>query len=122
MRIDKYLWCIRALKTRSLATEACRNGKVIVNDAECKPSKEVNIGDIIIIKNSSLTKTYQVNSILSNRVSAKLVPSYITDLTPEEEYYKFELNKKTKIIYRPKGLGRPTKKDRRDINKHTEIK
>jgi ribosome-associated heat shock protein Hsp15 len=115
LRIDKWLWAVRIFKTRSLSTEACKAGKVKINGIAGKASREVKLDDIIMINLGPVEKTIKVLGILSNRVSAKLVPGFAEDLTPKENYENAEVIRRTKLIYRPKGLGRPTKKDRRDI-------
>ncbi len=115
LRIDKWLWAVRVFKTRTLASEACKHGRVKINGTHVKASKEVKIGDIVIIDLNPVEKTFKVLEILKNRVSAKLVSDFAEDLTPQENYEKADIIRKTKLIYRPKGLGRPTKKDRRDI-------
>lgn len=116
-RIDKWLWSVRVFKTRSQATTACRKGKVIIDDQEVKPSREVKTGDIIKIDFKLFIKTVKVKELLDNRVSAKIVPQYMEDLTPEEEYNKQKIIKETNYEYRDRGAGRPTKKERRMIEK-----
>ncbi|MDY0779588.1 RNA-binding S4 domain-containing protein [Tenacibaculum sp. IB213877] len=115
MRIDKYLWCIRLFKTRNLATEACKKGHVKINDLNVKPSKEIFGSEAIIIRKNQINYKIKVLDIPTNRVGAKLVDLYRKDLTPKEEFEKTELLKFAKDYYRKKGTGRPTKKDRRDI-------
>jgi ribosome-associated heat shock protein Hsp15 len=117
VRIDKWLWAVRVYKTRSLATDACRNGKVSINGLPVKASREVKTEDEISIRQQQMTKTVKVIALLEKRVSAKLVPQFMEDLTPASEYEKVETIKAVSFIYRPKGQGRPTKKDRRDIEK-----
>lgn len=116
MRIDKFLWCIRYFKTRSIATEACKKGHVKINGDSVKASKLVFNGEIISVRKNQINYKLQVLDIPANRVGAKLVDLYIKDLTPKEEFEKFELLKYSKDYYRKKGTGRPTKKDRRDID------
>ena len=113
-RIDKWLWAIRAFKTRSQATEACRSGKVKVDDQPVKPSREVKTGMVITVQSGPVKKQIRVMELLHNRVGAKLVSQYMEDLTPEEEYQKLELLKASQKL-RPRGTGRPTKKERRDM-------
>jgi len=117
VRIDKWLWAVRVFKTRSLATDACRNGKVSINGQVVKASREVKPEDEISIRQQQMTKTVKVTALLEKRVSAKLAPQFMEDLTPASEYEKVETIKAVSFIYRPKGLGRPTKKERRDIEK-----
>lgn len=116
MRIDKYLWCVRVYKTRSMATEACKKGKVIVNENISKASQKVKEGDFINVRRGNLHMQFRVKAILKNRVGAKLVEQYLDDLTPQEEYDKEFLVKKKASEYRDRGLGRPTKKERREID------
>jgi ribosome-associated heat shock protein Hsp15 len=115
VRIDKWLWAVRIYKTRSQATIACRSGKVKVNESNIKPSHEIKIGEIISINLSVLQKKIMVKGLLTNRVSAKLVENYIDDLTPVEEYEKLKMKPEAGFEYRPRGIGRPTKKERREI-------
>lgn len=117
IRIDKWLWAVRIFKTRSLAGEACKSGKVMINDIPVKPSREVKLDDIITIRLRQLTKTVQVTGLLKNRVAAKFVINYLTDLTPKEEYDKLKMTKETNYEHRQRGFGRPTKKERRLIEK-----
>ena len=114
-RIDKYLWAIRTFKTRSDATEACKGGKVKVAGVNAKPSKEVKPGDLVQVKKGSITFTYKVLQPLEHRVGAKLVPEYAENLTPEAELEKLRAPVETFFITRDRGTGRPTKKDRREI-------
>ncbi|MCF8373614.1 MAG: RNA-binding S4 domain-containing protein [Bacteroidales bacterium] len=122
VRIDKYIWAVRIFKTRSQATDACKKGRVSVNGIEAKPSRGIKPGDEIRIKRPPVVHTYKVLQPLANRVSAKLVPDYILDITPEEELHKLEQNKFGGFFYRDKGTGRPTKKERRIIdNLNSEV-
>lgn len=116
MRIDKYLWCIRLFKTRSIATEACKKGHVKLNDSNCKPSKEIYGNELISIRKNQINYKIEVLDIPLSRVGAKLVDLFRKDVTPKEEFEKTELLKYSKDYYRKKGAGRPTKKDRRDID------
>ena len=114
-RIDKFLWAIRAFKTRTDATDACKGGKVKVAGANAKPSKEVKPGDVLTVKKGSVTYTYKVLQPLERRVGAKLVPEYALNLTPAAELEKLRAPVETFFITRDRGAGRPTKKDRREI-------
>ncbi len=116
MRIDKFLWCVRYYKTRSIATEACKKGHIRVNGQISKPSREVYIMDKIEVRKEQINYQLEVNEIPPNRVSAKLVALYISDTTPKEAFEAKALLKYAKDYYRKKGTGRPTKKDRRDID------
>ncbi|EAQ41277.2 RNA-binding S4 domain-containing protein [Polaribacter sp. MED152] len=120
MRIDKYLWCIRLFKTRSLATNACKKGQVKIDDANIKPSKEVFGNELIRVRKNQINYQIKVLDLPESRVGAKLVDLYRKDVTPKEEFQKNELLKYSKDYYRKKGTGRPTKKDRRDIEGFTD--
>ncbi|WP_299001938.1 RNA-binding S4 domain-containing protein [uncultured Tenacibaculum sp.] len=120
MRIDKYLWCIRLFKTRSIATDACKKGHVKLDGTNLKPSKEVFGNEEITIRKNQINYKIKILDLPPNRVSAKLVDLYRKDLTPKEEFEKTELLKYSKDYYRKKGTGRPTKKDRRDIDDYYE--
>jgi len=120
MRIDKYLWCVRYFKTRSLATEACNKGHIKINNAVVKASKDVFIGDAVTIRKNQIYYSFEVISIPTTRVGAKLVALYIIDTTPAEELERLELVKYSQDYYRGKGTGRPTKKDRRDLEEFTD--
>ena len=116
LRLDKYLWCIRVFKTRSEATEACNGNKVQVNGVPSKPSKEVKIGDMLVIRKGPVELTYRVKAALHARVGAALVPEYAENLTPEAELDKLHAPKEVFFVKRDKGTGRPTKKDRRTLD------
>lgn len=118
VRIDKWLWAVRAFKTRSMASDACRSGKVKINGQAVKPSRDVAVDDVIIVvKNPQFTRTLKVTQILANRVSAKLVPQYTEELTPKEEYDKLKKYNELNWERRDRGIGRPTKRERRDIDR-----
>ena len=121
MRIDKYLWCVRYYKTRTMATTACKKGHVRVNQDIVKPSREVYAQDIIELRKDQINYKLTVNDIPESRVGAKLVDIYRTDTTPKEQFEAQELLKYSKDYYRKKGVGRPTKKDRRDIDDFTDV-
>ena len=120
MRIDKYLWCVRYYKTRTLATTACKKGHIRVNQENVKPSREVYPQDTIDLRKDQINYKLTVNDIPLSRVGAKLVDIYRTDITPKEQFEAQELLKYSKDYYRKKGVGRPTKKDRRDIDGFTD--
>ncbi len=120
MRIDKFLWCTRYYKTRSLATEACKKGHVKQDGHNMKPSKEVFSGEKIIVRKQQINYELEVIDIPPNRVGAKLVDLYRKDLTPKEAFENQEFIKYSKDYYRKKGTGRPTKKDRRDIENYAD--
>ena len=120
MRIDKYLWCIRIFKTRSIATTACKKGQVKIDNTNVKPSKEVYGNELILVRKNQINYQIKVIDLPTSRVGAKLVDLYRKDVTPKEQFEKNELLKFAKDYYRKKGTGRPTKKDRRDIEDFTE--
>ncbi len=115
LRIDKYLWAIRVYKTRTDATDACKGGKVRVNGADTKPSKPVRPGDTIVARKGAVTYTYKVLQLIDRRQGAKLVPLYAENLTPQEELDKLRAPVETFFLKRDRGAGRPTKKDRRQM-------
>ena len=114
-RIDKYLWAIRVFKTRTGATEACKGGKVKVGTVNAKPSRAVQPGETITVRKGVATFTYKVLQLTDHRLGAKLVPDYAQNLTPEEELNKLRAPVETFFLTRDRGAGRPTKKDRREI-------
>lgn len=116
VRIDKYLWAVRLFKTRSLASEACRSGKILMNGYPVKPSRIINLNDIFTLRSNPIVFTYKVKELLSNRIGPKLVETYLENLTPPEELSKLELNTFSPLIKRDRGTGRPTKKERREID------
>ena len=116
MRIDKYLWCVRYYKTRNIATTACKKGHIKVNEQVVKPSREVYPTDKIELRKDQINYSLTVLDIPQNRVGAKLLDIYRVDSTPKSAFEAQELLKYSKDYYRKKGTGRPTKKDRRDID------
>jgi len=117
IRIDKFLWSVRIYKTRSIASDECRKGRIIINDIQIKPSRTVSKNEIIIVKKPPVNYSYRVLEPIENRVSAKLVEQFIEDLTPEAEKDKLNIRDSIGIIHRDKGTGRPTKKERRQIDR-----
>ncbi len=115
VRIDKYLWAIRAFKTRTDATEACKGGKVKIGNVNAKPSKAVQAGDILNVRKGAVTYVYKVVRPIEHRVGAKLVPDFAENLTPQTELDKLRAPMETFFLTRDRGAGRPTKKDRREI-------
>ena len=120
MRIDKYLWVTRYFKTRSIATDACKKGKIKINKTNVKPSKEVFIGEKITVRKNQINYELEILDIPPSRVGGKLVDLYRRDVTPKEAFENMELLKHSRDHYHKKGSGRPTKKDRRDIDDYTE--
>jgi len=115
-RIDKYLWSVRIYKTRTDATEACRSGRIRINEIQAKPSKEIKPGDVISVRRGNIHFTYRVIADVERRQPAKIVAQYIDNVTPQEELDKLNLPKESFFISRERGTGRPTKKERRDID------
>ena len=116
VRIDKYLWAIRVFKTRTEATDACKGGKIRVNGADIKPSKAVKPGDVIVARKGAVAYTYKVLELIDKRQGAKLVPRYAENQTLEEELAKLRAPVETFFLKRDRGTGRPTKKDRRQMD------
>lgn len=120
MRIDKFLWSVRYFKTRNIATNACKKGHIKVNDQVVKPSREVYPMDKITVRKNQINYQLEVLDIPKSRVGAKLVAIYRKDTTPKESFKHDELLKFAKDHYRKKGTGRPTKKDRRNIDDYLD--
>jgi ribosome-associated heat shock protein Hsp15 len=116
-RLDKLLWCLRVYKTRPAATEACRAGQVEAGGREAKPGRDVRIGDILTVRQSGLVRTLKVLGLPSSRVGAKLLPEYLQDLTPPEVYERHRQAHLESALARRRTEGRPTKKERRDLNR-----
>ncbi len=117
VRIDKWLWAVRFYKTRTQAADACKGGKVKMNGINMKASREVKVGDVIELHHNYIRRTVKVKVAAKNRVAAKLVPDLMEDLTPAEEFEKLEMIKQLNQEKRDRGTGRPTKKERRTIDK-----
>ncbi|GAP71748.1 heat shock protein 15 [Candidatus Symbiothrix dinenymphae] len=119
-RIDKWLWAVRLFKTRSLAAEECNKGRVSVNGVAAKPSRAVKVGDVVDVKKPPVTYSFRVLELTNNRVGAKLVATYLEDVTPPEQYEILELQKISGFVDRARGTGRPTKKERRELDEFLE--
>lgn len=117
IRIDKWLWAVRIFKTRTLASDACKAGKVKIGGQNVKASREIKLQEEISVQMGIYVKTVKVLGLIHNRVSAQLVPQFMEDLTPEAEYEKLKIQHEIKTEFRPRGLGRPTKKQRRLIDR-----
>jgi ribosome-associated heat shock protein Hsp15 len=115
IRLDKYLWAVRLYKTRSLATDACRTGHIRMNGQPLKPSHEIKVGEVYELTIEQLHKVIEVKELLGNRVGAKLVENYMIDRTPQEEYDRIQFIRQYSFEKRDRGSGRPTKRDRREI-------
>jgi len=120
VRIDKWLWSVRLFKTRTLAIEACKKGRVMIKDVPVKPSRMVKRDEVIQIKKSPIIYSFQVVDLIERRVGAKLVPNYMKDVTPASEYQILEMSKMSGFVDRARGTGRPTKKERRELDQFTD--
>ncbi len=119
-RADKFLWAVRLYKTRSKAADACKTKQIMIGDTIVKPSRMLQVGNEIKIKHPPVYKVYRIKQILHKRVGAKLVQDYIEDITPQEHLYTLDVINKNVKLQRDRGTGRPTKKDRRDLNEFFE--
>ncbi len=122
VRIDKWLWAVRVFKTRTIATEAIKKGRVTLGDnpAPVKPSRTVKVGDIVNVRKPPVTYSFRVLALTENRLGAKLVPEYMENITPQSQYDLLEVVKISGFVDRRKGLGRPTKREGRELSKFTE--
>ncbi len=116
VRIDKWLWAVRFFKTRSAATEACKKGRVLIADMQVKPSRMIKAGDIIKIRKPPVTYSFKVLQLSEKRMGAKMVPEFVLDITPEEELKILDIQRNMSWMKRDPGTGRPTKKERRDLD------
>lgn len=115
VRIDKWLWAMRVFKTRTIATDAVKKGRVTMGGLAVKPSRTIKAGDVIDVKKPPITYTFRVKALTENRLGAKLVPEYLENITPKEQYDLLEMTRISGFVDRRKGLGRPTKRDSRDL-------
>lgn len=120
VRIDKWLWAVRLFKTRSLAAEACKKGKVIIKNIPAKPSRNIKVGDVICIKRNPILFSFEVLALSENRMNAKLVPEFMRNVTTPDQLELIELGRLAGQTGRDRGTGRPTKKDRRNLDEFTE--
>ncbi|MBQ1816395.1 MAG: RNA-binding S4 domain-containing protein [Bacteroidaceae bacterium] len=119
-RIDKWLWAARIFKTRTIAADACKNGRVTLKGERVKPSRNIKVGDVIDVRKPPLTYTFRVKRAIENRVGAKLVPEIMENITSPDQYELLEMTRISGFVNRAKGTGRPTKKDRRMIDDFTD--
>ena len=119
-RIDKWLWAVRIYKTRSIAAEACKKGHVSIGERTAKPAHNVRVGDIVNVKKTPITYSFKVLQCAEHRVGAKLVPELMENVTPQEQYNILEMSKMSRFVDRARGTGRPTKKERRDLDTFVE--
>ena len=116
VRIDKWLWAVRIYKTRSQATEACKKGHISIDNMPVKASRDVHIGEVVQVRKPPVTRSFKILALAGKRMGAKLVPDFLQDVTPPEELEILEMQKHMRWSERAKGTGRPTKKDRRDLD------
>ena len=121
IRIDKWLWAVRLYKTRSLASEECKKGKVMINGMNVKPSREIKEGETIQVRRPPITRSYKILAIAENRMAAKIVPEFMVETTPASELEILEMQKNMSIYNRERGTGRPTKKERRDLDDFFDV-
>lgn len=121
VRIDKWLWATRIFKTRSIATDACKKGRIAVDGVTVKPSRMIKVGDIISVRKPPVTYTFEVIGLIEARVGAKLVPNYLKNLTTPDQYELLDMVRISGFVNRQKGLGRPTKKEGRELAQFTEM-
>lgn len=119
-RIDKWLWAMRVFKTRTIATDACKKGRVSMGGTAVKPSRTVRPGDVIDVRKPPITYTFRVKALSNGRLGARLVPDYLENITPQSQYDLLEMTKISGFVDRRKGLGRPTKRDSREMSKFKE--
>lgn len=117
VRIDKYLWAVRIYKTRSIASDECRKGRIVIKDVQVKPSRTISAGELIIVRKPPVIHTFRVIETIENRVSAKIVSRFIEDLTSDTEKAKLVISHSGGKIFKERGAGRPTKKERRLIDR-----
>ncbi len=119
VRIDKWIWAMRIFKTRTIAAEACKKGRVMVGDVAVKPSRTVKPGDIVSVRKPPVTYSFRVKAVTENRLGAKLVPDYMENITPQSQLDLLDVIKISGFIDRRKGLGRPTKREGRQLEEFT---
>lgn len=119
VRIDKWMWAVRIFKTRTIASDACKKGRVIVDNVSVKPSRMIRVGDVVQVRKPPITFSFKVLDLSDKRMGAKLVPQFMENITPPEQYEILELNKISGFVDRQRGTGRPTKKERRDLEQFT---
>jgi ribosome-associated heat shock protein Hsp15 len=123
VRIDKWIWAMRIFKTRTIATDACKKGRVTIGDGDgviAKPSRMIKVGDIVHVKKPPITYSFRVLGLTENRLGAKLVPEYLENITPKSQYDLLDVVRISGFVDRRKGMGRPTKREGRELSKFTE--
>ncbi len=119
VRVDKWLWAVRVFKTRTIAADACKKGRVVIDNIVVKPSRNIKVGDIVEVKKPPVTFSFKVLALADKRMGAKLVPDFMENVTPPDQYELLELNRISGFVDRQRGTGRPTKKERRDLEQFT---
>ena len=119
-RVDKWLWAMRVFKTRTIATDACKKGRVMIGASAVKPSRTIKPGDIIEVRKPPITYSFRVKAVTGNRLGAKLVPEYLENITSQSQYELLEMTRISGFVDRRKGLGRPTKRDSRELSRFRE--
>lgn len=120
VRVDKWLWAMRVFKTRTIATDACKKGRVAMGGAAVKPSRMLKEGDVVEVRKPPITYTFRVKQVTQNRLGARLVPEYLENLTPQAQYDLLEMTRISGFVDRRKGLGRPTKREGREMARFRE--
>lgn len=120
VRIDKWLWAMRIFKTRTIATDACKKGRVSIGGSVLKPSRMIKVGDVVDVRKPPVTYSFRVKALTENRLGARLVPEYLENITPQSQYDLLEMTRISGFVDRQKGLGRPTKRDSREMSKFKE--
>jgi len=120
VRIDKWMWAVRIFKTRTVASDACKKGRVLIDNVSVKPSRMIRTGDVIQVRKPPVTFSFKVLALSDKRMGAKLVPQFMENVTPPEQYEILELNKISGFVDRQRGTGRPTKKERRNLEQFTD--
>lgn len=120
VRVDKWLWAVRVFKTRSIATDACKKGRISIAGVTIKPSRVIRVGEVVTVRKPPIEYSFRVVQLLCSRVGAKRVAEFMENVTPREQYELLELQSVSGFVDRAKGLGRPTKKDRRDLDQFAE--
>lgn len=120
VRIDKWLWAVRIFKTRTAASEACKKGRVLIGGTSVKPSRNIRVGEVIKVRKPPVTYSFKVLGLAEKRMGARLVSEYMENVTPPEQYELLELNRISGFVDRQRGTGRPTKKERRDLDQFAD--
>lgn len=120
VRIDKWLWAVRIFKTRTVASEACKKGRVLIGETAVKPSRNIHTGEVIQVRKPPVTYSFKVLALSDKRMGAKMVSQFMENVTPQEQYEMLELNRIGGFVDRQRGTGRPTKKERRDLDQFAD--